>query len=54
MVVTHEMGFAREVSDRVIFVDQGQVLEDSHNPKDFFKHPRSLRAQEFLSRVIDH
>ncbi|XJZ58300.1 amino acid ABC transporter ATP-binding protein [Lactobacillus delbrueckii subsp. bulgaricus] len=54
VVVTHEMGFAREVSDRVIFFDQGQVLEDSHNPKDFFKHPRSLRAQEFLSRVIDH
>ncbi|MDA3783784.1 amino acid ABC transporter ATP-binding protein [Lactobacillus delbrueckii] len=54
VVVTHEMGFAREVSDRVIFFDQGQVLEDSHNPKDFFKHPRSLRAQEFLSSVIDH
>lgn len=54
VVVTHEMGFAREVSDRVIFFDQGQVLEDSHNPKDFFKHPRNLRAQEFLSRVIDH
>ncbi|MCD5480270.1 amino acid ABC transporter ATP-binding protein [Lactobacillus delbrueckii subsp. bulgaricus] len=54
VVVTHEMGFAREVSDRVIFFDQGQVLEDSHNPKDFFKHPRSLRAQEFLSRVIDY
>ncbi|NRD05968.1 amino acid ABC transporter ATP-binding protein [Lactobacillus delbrueckii subsp. bulgaricus] len=54
VVVTHEMGFAREVSDRVIFFDQGQVLEDSHNPKDFFKHPRSLRAQEFLGRVIDH
>ncbi|AXI14573.1 arginine ABC transporter ATP-binding protein [Lactobacillus delbrueckii subsp. bulgaricus] len=53
VVVTHEMGFAREVSDRVIFFDQGQVLEDSHNPKDFFKHPRNLRAQEFLSRVID-
>lgn len=54
VVVTHEMGFAREVSDRVIFFDQGQVLEDSHNPKDFFEHPRNLRAQEFLSKVIDH
>lgn len=54
VVVTHEMGFAREVSDRVIFFDQGQVLEDSHNPKDFFKHPRNLRAQEFLSKVIYH
>lgn len=54
VVVTHEMGFAREVSDRVIFFDQGQVLEDSHNPKDFFEHPRNLRAQEFLSKVIYH
>ena len=54
VVVTHEMGFAREVSDRVIFFDQGQVLEDSHNPKDFFEHSRNLRAQEFLSKVIYH
>lgn len=54
VVVTHEMGFAREVSDRVIFFDQGQVLEDSHNPKDFFEHPRNLRVQEFLSKVIYH
>ena len=54
VVVTHEMGFAREVSDRVIFFEQGQVLEDSHNPKDFFEHPSNLRAQEFLSKVIYH
>lgn len=53
VVVTHEMGFAREVSDRVIFFDQGTVLEDSRNPKDFFEHPHHMRAQEFLSKVID-
>ena len=47
------MGFAREVSDRVIFFDQGTVLEDSRNPQDFFEHPHHMLAQEFLSKVID-
>ena len=51
MVVTHEMGFARKVSDRVIFMDQGRIVEDC--PKDdFFGTPRSPRAQEFLSRIL--
>jgi glutamate/aspartate transport system ATP-binding protein len=53
MVVTHEMGFARKVAHRVIFMDQGQVVEDL--PKDeFFGKPRSERAQQFLSKILHH
>jgi glutamate/aspartate transport system ATP-binding protein len=53
MVVTHEMGFAREVADRVIFMDQGQIVED--RPKaDFFKAPGTDRAQQFLSKILSH
>ncbi len=53
MVVTHEMGFARKVADRVIFMDQGQIVEDC-SKDDFFGHPeqRSERAQQFLSRIL--
>ena len=51
MVVTHEMGFARKVAHRVIFMDQGLIVEDS--PKeDFFNSPRSPRAQQFLSKIL--
>jgi glutamate/aspartate transport system ATP-binding protein len=51
MVVTHEMGFARKVADRVIFMDGGQIVED--RPKDeFFDAPRSERAREFLAKII--
>lgn len=51
MVVTHEMGFARKVAHRVIFMDQGSIVEDS--PKeDFFNSPRSSRAQQFLSKIL--
>jgi glutamate/aspartate transport system ATP-binding protein len=51
MVVTHEMGFARKVADRIVFMDQGRIVEDS--PKDeFFSAPRSARAREFLARII--
>jgi glutamate/aspartate transport system ATP-binding protein len=51
MVVTHEMGFARRVADRVIFMNHGKILEDS--PKEeFFAAPRSERAREFLARII--
>ncbi|MDO7906815.1 amino acid ABC transporter ATP-binding protein [Paenibacillus sp. JX-17] len=53
VIVTHEMGFAREVADRVIFMDQGQILEDS-TPAEFFAKPREERAQVFLSRLINH
>jgi polar amino acid transport system ATP-binding protein len=46
--VTHEMGFAREVADRVLFMDEGQVLE-SATPADFFQRPQHPRAQKFLA-----
>ncbi len=53
MVVTHEMGFARKVAHRVIFMDQGQIVEDL--PKEeFFGKPRSERAQVFLSKILHH
>ena len=52
IVVTHEMGFAREVGNRVIFMADGQIREDSHEPKEFFAHPQDIRAQEFLSKII--
>ena len=51
--VTHEMGFARSVADRVVFMDQGQVVEDSA-PADFFSSPRSERGREFLSKILGH
>ena len=51
MVVTHEMGFARKVSDRVVFMDQGRIVEDCTKDA-FFGTPRSPRAQEFLSRIL--
>ena len=51
VVVTHEMGFAREVADRVIFFDEGNIQEQN-NPKDFFENPKNPRLQEFLSKVL--
>ncbi|ETA74398.1 amino acid ABC transporter ATP-binding protein [Ligilactobacillus equi] len=53
LVVTHEMGFAREVADRVIFFDQGQVVEDDPT-EEFFKQPKEERARQFLSKIIVH
>nr|WP_314486831.1 amino acid ABC transporter ATP-binding protein [uncultured Kingella sp.] len=53
MCVTHEMGFAREVADRIIFVDHGQVLED-RKPDDFFENPKTDRAKQFLSQIMSH
>jgi glutamate/aspartate transport system ATP-binding protein len=53
MVVTHEMGFARKVSDRVIFMDQGRIVEDC-TKDEFFGTPRGPRAQEFLSKILSH
>ena len=50
-LVTHEMGFAREVSDRICFIDNGQIVEDS-NPAEFFSNPKSERAQNFLEKVL--
>jgi polar amino acid transport system ATP-binding protein len=50
-VVTHEMGFAGEVSDRVVFIDEGKILEDAE-PSQFFKSPKHPRAQQFLKQVL--
>ena len=51
MVVTHEMGFARKVADRIIFMDHGRIVEDSPT-EEFFTLPRAERAREFLARII--
>jgi glutamate/aspartate transport system ATP-binding protein len=53
MVVSHEMGFARKVAHRVIFMDQGRIVEDA-SKDDFFGKPRSERAQLFLSKILQH
>lgn len=53
VVVTHEMGFAREVADRVIFMDEGRIVEEAA-AADFFDQPKEERAQQFLSRLIHH
>ncbi|MFP4979372.1 amino acid ABC transporter ATP-binding protein [Paenibacillus sp. CN-4] len=53
VVVTHEMGFAREVADRVIFMDQGQIVEEAA-PEQFFAAPKEERTRTFLSRVLSH
>jgi glutamate/aspartate transport system ATP-binding protein len=53
MVVTHEMGFAKKVADRVIFMDAGEIVEDARK-EDFFGTPRSPRAQAFLSKILAH
>jgi glutamate/aspartate transport system ATP-binding protein len=53
MVVTHEMGFASKVAHRVIFMDQGEIVEDTLKT-DFFGSPRSDRAQKFLSKILSH
>ena len=51
VIVTHEMGFAKEVADRVLFLDQGVIVEDA-SPQQFFNHPQSERAQEFLAKIL--
>src|SRR5512139_1602366 len=53
MVVTHEMGFARKVAHRVVFMDHGQIVEDC-SKDDFFGSPRSDRAQQFLAKILQH
>lgn len=52
VVVTHEMQFAREVSDRVVFMDQGVIVEEG-KPEDIFNHPKEERTKEFLSRILE-
>ena len=51
VVVTHEMGFAREVANRVLFMDEGQIKEEAA-PEEFFEHPKNPRLQDFLSKVL--
>ena len=51
VVVTHEMGFAREVASRVLFIDEGQIKEEAA-PAEFFEHPKDPRLQEFLSKIL--
>lgn len=51
VVVTHEMGFAKEVASRVIFMDEGKIIEEN-SPKELFEHPKSERLQNFLSKVL--
>ena len=51
VIVTHEMGFAREVASRVLFVDEGKIKEEN-TPEEFFDHPKNERLKEFLSKVI--
>jgi putative glutamine transport system ATP-binding protein len=53
VVVTHEMGFAREVADRVVFMDKGQIIEEA-SPETFFSNPSEERARLFLNRVLNH
>ncbi|MEX2290405.1 MAG: amino acid ABC transporter ATP-binding protein [Mycobacteriales bacterium] len=53
VVVTHEMGFARRAADRVVFMDQGSIVEQA-SPEQFFSHPESDRAQDFLSKILSH
>ncbi|MBP6984768.1 MAG: amino acid ABC transporter ATP-binding protein [Lactococcus raffinolactis] len=54
VVVTHEMGFARSVADRIIFMDAGEVLEDTTDVAGFFDNPQEPRAKQFLSKIINH
>ena len=51
IIVTHEMGFAKEVGTRVLFVDEG-IIKEENNPEDFFGHPKNPRLQEFLSKIL--
>lgn len=48
LIVTHEMAFAQAVADRILFLENGQIVEESHTPKDFFQKPQTQRAQQFL------
>jgi glutamate transport system ATP-binding protein len=53
IVVTHEMGFARKAADRVVFMADGQIVEDA-TPEEFFTNPQSSRAKDFLSKLLTH
>ena len=51
VVVTHEMGFAKQVADRIVFMDGGQIIEEAH-PKEFFSNPKNERSKSFLNKII--
>ena len=53
IVVTHEMGFAKKAADRIIFMDQGQIVEEN-NPIDFFRNPQTQRCKKFLQQILQH
>jgi general L-amino acid transport system ATP-binding protein len=53
LVITHEMGFAREVADRIIFFDQGRIVEEN-TPEEFFRAPKHERTKLFLSQILRH
>ena len=53
LVVTHEMGFAREVANRIVFMDAGQIIE-SNKPEEFFANPQHARTKLFLSQILRH
>ena len=53
VVVTHEMGFARKVADRILFMADGEIVEDT-DPESFFTNPRSDRARDFLGKILPH
>ncbi len=53
LVVTHEMGFARSVADRIVFMDEGEIVEEAA-PEQFFGNPRSERTRLFLSQILNH
>ncbi|WP_155287791.1 amino acid ABC transporter ATP-binding protein [Lacticaseibacillus zhaodongensis] len=54
VVVTHEMGFAKQVGNRIVFMADGKILEDSTDVADFFANPKEPRAKEFISKIINH
>ena len=53
VVVTHEMGFARKVADRMVFMDEGSIVETG-NPKQFFDSPKTERCKMFLNQILQH
>jgi glutamate transport system ATP-binding protein len=53
IVVTHEMGFARRAANRVVFMSDGEILEDA-TPEEFFNHPKTDRAKDFLGKILTH
>jgi glutamate transport system ATP-binding protein len=53
LIVTHEMGFARRAANRVIFMDEGRIVEEAP-PSEFFSNPKTDRAKDFLSKILQH